>query len=227
MKTGISTHFDNSLSNRAEVFSFNFTGYINVPVDGQYTFYTLSDDGSMLYIDNKLVVNNDKIHYNTEKSGTIGLKAGKHAISVGYFQQSGGKILIVSYAGPSISKQVIPASALFRVSEANFSRRGINNIDQAATVQLATDQTLNTPVQIGIKAYPNPFVNSLNITITGDMGDYKIMMIDVLGRTLWAKNGIKNAGTFKQSVNTSALEKGIYFLRVIQNNNNSVIKMEK
>ena len=58
-----------------------------MPADGQYTFYTNSDDGSNLYIDNVLVVNNDGLHGATEQSGTIGLKAGKHAISVGYIQQ--------------------------------------------------------------------------------------------------------------------------------------------
>ena len=88
VKTGTTTNFDISLANRATSFSFNFTGFINVPADGQYTFYTTSDDGSNLYIDNVLVVNNDGLHGATEKSGTIGLKAGKHAISVGYFQQN-------------------------------------------------------------------------------------------------------------------------------------------
>ena len=116
VKTGTSTDFDISLANSANTFSFNFTGFINVPSDGQYTFYTNSDDGSILYIDNVPVVNNDGLHGSTEVSGTIGLKAGKHAISVGYFQQAGGSALTVSYEGPGISKQVVPASSLFRVS---------------------------------------------------------------------------------------------------------------
>ncbi|MEO6813241.1 MAG: PA14 domain-containing protein, partial [Ginsengibacter sp.] len=115
VKTGAANNFDITLANRATIFSFSFTGYINVPADGQYTFYTSSDDGSMLYIDGVLVVNNDQQHGIQENSGTIGLKAGMHAISVGYFQQGMDKVLTVSYAGPGISKQVIPPSALFRV----------------------------------------------------------------------------------------------------------------
>ena len=49
VKTGTTTNFDISLANRSITFSFNFTGFINVPADGQYTFYTTSDDGSNLY----------------------------------------------------------------------------------------------------------------------------------------------------------------------------------
>ena len=127
VKTGSTTNYDISLANRTTAFAFNFTGYINVPSDGQYTFYTTSDDGSNLLIDNVPVVNNDGMHASQEMSGTIGLKAGKHAISVGYFQQGGGDVLTVSYAGPGISKQAIPASALYRVSTSGLVARDDNN----------------------------------------------------------------------------------------------------
>ncbi|HEU5052946.1 MAG TPA: right-handed parallel beta-helix repeat-containing protein, partial [Hanamia sp.] len=116
VKTGSTSTFDISIANRNYSYSINYSGYIDVPADGQYTFYTTSDDGSKLYIDNVLVVNNDGIHASLEKSGTIGLKAGKHAITVGFFQQEGGNVLSVSYEGPSLSKRVIPNSALFRTN---------------------------------------------------------------------------------------------------------------
>eukprot|EP01046_Picozoa_sp_COSAG06_P042335 COSAG06_NODE_5380_length_3513_cov_14.915934_3_plen_39_part_00 len=35
---------------------------ISIPVAGDYTFQTTSADGSMLYIDQQLVVNNDGKH---------------------------------------------------------------------------------------------------------------------------------------------------------------------
>ena len=116
VKAGVSNNFDITLAQKPQVFAFQFTGFINVPSDGQYTFYTNSDDGSLLYIDNILVANNDGLHHLAEKSGTIGLKAGLHAITVGYLQMGGGATLNVSYAGPSVSKQLIPASALYIVS---------------------------------------------------------------------------------------------------------------
>ena len=113
VKTGTIANFDISPANRSTIFAFSFTGYINIPTDGQYNFYTTSDDGSNLFIDGVQVVNNDGRHGSQEQVGTIGLKAGMHAISVGYFQQTGNAILTVNYEGPGISKQAIPSSALY------------------------------------------------------------------------------------------------------------------
>jgi chitodextrinase len=114
VKQGNVTNFDLTPRNRNDNFGFKFTGYVNVPSDGTYTFYASSDDGSKLYIGTTQVVNNDGLHGSQERSGTIGLKAGKHAITVIFFESSGGESLSVSYSGPSVSKQTIPASALFR-----------------------------------------------------------------------------------------------------------------
>ncbi len=127
VKTGTTTNFNISLANKSTLSAFSFTGYVTVPSDGQYTFYTNSDDGSSLYIDNVLVVNNDGVHPPRENSGTIGLKAGKHAISVSFFQQVGGSVLTVSYSGSGVSKQAIPASALYRVSGSGLVALDDNN----------------------------------------------------------------------------------------------------
>ncbi len=113
-KQGNVTNFDLSPRNRNDNFAFRFTGYVNVPSDGTYTFYTSSDDGSKLYIGTTEVVNNDGLHASQERSGTIGLKAGKHAITVTFFENGGGESLGVSYSSSTLSKTAIPASALFR-----------------------------------------------------------------------------------------------------------------
>jgi parallel beta-helix repeat protein len=213
-KTGTTTNFNISLATRSTTFAFYFSGFISVPSDGTYTFYTNSDDGSYLAIDGVVVINNDGLHAALEKSGTIGLKAGKHTIAVGYFQQGGGSVLSVSYSGPGITKQVVPASALYIVPATVAMN---NNINQAIT----------SPAQVGIKAYPNPFINYIMVNINGAAGEYKLVLINASGQIIWTKNGTKSEGDFQQSINTSTLQKGIYFLRVIQNNNGSVIKLEK
>ncbi|WP_197076989.1 Ig-like domain-containing protein, partial [Hymenobacter terrenus] len=114
--TGTVTTFDLAPRKRENKFGFQYTGYVDVPTDGEYTFYTSSDDGSKLLIGSTEVVNNDGLHANQEKSGTIGLKAGKHALTATFFQQWGGQQLSVSYAGPGLAKTLIPASALYRVA---------------------------------------------------------------------------------------------------------------
>jgi hypothetical protein len=76
--------------------------FIKVKQDDQYTFFTSSDDGSKLYIGDTLVVDNDGLHGMQEREGTIGLRAGKHAIRVDFFEKIGGEGLCVSYAGSKL-----------------------------------------------------------------------------------------------------------------------------
>ena len=97
-------------------FGYVFEGYIEVPTDGLYTFYLLSDDGSKLYIDDTIVVGNDGIHAEKELDGQIALLAGYHSIKVEYFEVSGGQTLEVSWQGPGLSKQQIANSYLYRGS---------------------------------------------------------------------------------------------------------------
>jgi type IX secretion system substrate protein len=78
-----------------------------------------------------------------------------------------------------------------------------------------------------VACYPNPFANSIEVSITGEAGSFNLSLIDALGSTLWTKTSSKNIGTYQQIISTSSLEKGIYFLRVIQNNKSSTIKIVK
>jgi mono/diheme cytochrome c family protein len=109
--SGVTDRFDPRLSKKEENFAIRFRGYLDLPQDGVYSFYTNSDDGSVLRIGTTLVVNNDGIHGGEEKSGSIALKAGKHAFSVGFIQGGGGAELRVAVEGPK-SKREIPATAL-------------------------------------------------------------------------------------------------------------------
>ncbi|MEO8150682.1 MAG: PQQ-dependent sugar dehydrogenase [Bacteroidia bacterium] len=110
--TGTVNNFDLTPATQADFFGFRFTGFIRILTDGIYTFYTTSNDGSRLYIGNDLVVDNDGIHASIEKTGRIGLKAGKHAITLDYFDRATGNKLIVKYEGPGIIKKIVPASVL-------------------------------------------------------------------------------------------------------------------
>jgi len=67
-----------------------FEGYMTSPHTGTYTFYTNSDDGSFLYIDNHLVVNNDGLHGMRTKRGSKRLNAGSAKITVWFFERGGG-----------------------------------------------------------------------------------------------------------------------------------------
>ncbi len=89
-----------------------YEGYINIETNGKYAFTTRSDDGSKLYINNKLVVNNDGDHGVQEREGSIDLKAGKNKIRVEYFNGGGGFYLSATYRSPELAKQIISPEIL-------------------------------------------------------------------------------------------------------------------
>ncbi|MEY4119112.1 MAG: hypothetical protein RLZZ116_2440 [Planctomycetota bacterium] len=101
-----------STSGRADDVGAVFTGWIDVPAGGNWTFFTTSDDGSRLKIGATTVVNNDGLHGMVEQSGTISLAAGRHAFRVEFFERGGGAGLIASWQGPGVAKAVIPAANL-------------------------------------------------------------------------------------------------------------------
>ena len=74
-----------------------FKGYFYADTDGIYEFHTKSDDGSLLYIEDEMVVDNGGHHAPRERSGMIALKTGWHPISVFFQQGTGGSELNVWY----------------------------------------------------------------------------------------------------------------------------------
>jgi len=98
---------------RSTNFAFRYEGFIDIPVAGKYTFYIRSDDGSKLYIDGNLLVNNDSLHGAVEQSAFLTLSQGRHAIKAVYFQGTANQLLEVRYSGPGIGRQLIPNTLLY------------------------------------------------------------------------------------------------------------------
>ncbi|MFM2094955.1 MAG: hypothetical protein RIS70_2079, partial [Planctomycetota bacterium] len=97
---------------QADQFALRFTGLINAPTAGKYTFFIASDDGSRIYLDNKLLIDNDGLHGMVEKQAAVQLTAGAHPIIVTYFDNGGGDGLAVDWSGPGIERQKIAAKYL-------------------------------------------------------------------------------------------------------------------
>ncbi len=71
-----------------------FRGYINVPEDRIYTFELASNDGSLLRIDGRVVIDNDGEHTLVEKTGQAALSAGLHPLELRYFDYNGGRVTL-------------------------------------------------------------------------------------------------------------------------------------
>ena len=89
------------VTKRIEWFAIDYTGrfYINKP--GKYRFALVSDDGSKLYIDGKVLINNDGVHAPLRADGSINLAGGIHTMRVSYFQGPRFTIaLMLGVSGP-------------------------------------------------------------------------------------------------------------------------------
>ncbi len=96
-------------------FSVRWTGQVEAPVTGAYTFATQSDDGVRLWVDGKLLVNNWSNHSSTRnQSSPVTLTAGrKYDIQLEYFEGVGNSIIKLRWAYPGQVDQAIPQNRLY------------------------------------------------------------------------------------------------------------------
>ena len=113
MKSGFSSSISFPTMDLPLKFGLIFNGFVYVKKAGVYSFSTKTNDGSMLYIHDQLVVSNDGPHGARERSGEIALDQGFHPIRMEYIQIGGTKHLEVFVQGPGIKKQELPGSDLF------------------------------------------------------------------------------------------------------------------
>jgi outer membrane protein OmpA-like peptidoglycan-associated protein len=74
------------VTGRFEWFSLTYQGSIYIPAPGSYGFRLSSDDGSQLFLDDSLVIDNDGVHSMRDKSAAVTLKQGNHTFRLRYFQ---------------------------------------------------------------------------------------------------------------------------------------------
>src|SRR5690606_28535572 len=110
-----------------EYFNFEFNGYLRIEQAGAYTFYLNSDDGSQLFLEGEMVIDFDGFHEICNggpestacpngwgrPSAAINLNQGSHLLRIRFFQYTGGRNLILRYAGPDTGGTVVvvPAEA--------------------------------------------------------------------------------------------------------------------
>ena len=94
-------------------FSVRWEGKIKIDQSSDYTFYTISDDGVRLFINNKKIIDSWVPQAATENSGTINLKKNNtYSIVLEYFEEGGGEAIILGWESENFSKCLIPNSYL-------------------------------------------------------------------------------------------------------------------
>lgn len=117
LQDGIQNNFSISGAMSEDHFAYEFNTYINIPETGIYSFYTYSDDGSRLFVDDRLVVDNDGSRSAQRTGGKIPLTKGFHKIRLLYFEDYMGQDLKVSISSRNIFEMEIPDDMLFYVED--------------------------------------------------------------------------------------------------------------
>ncbi|HHT9105221.1 MAG TPA: flippase activity-associated protein Agl23 [Candidatus Wujingus californicus] len=98
-------------------FGIKWEGYLSITQKGMYKFATKSDDGSFVYIDGNMVVDNGDLHAMRYISGVVFLDEGFHHVRVEYFDAGGGAIMEFLWTPPGGSEAIVPANVLLHKRE--------------------------------------------------------------------------------------------------------------
>jgi cytochrome c len=115
---GVLPKFDNITGGDFKQLDDNFllhgTGYLKIDQDGTYSFHIWSDDGSKLFINDQLVIDNDGPHGVEYGEVSIAMKKGYYPFRLEYFQGGGGKFLSFNWKKPGDKDfEVIPVFNIF------------------------------------------------------------------------------------------------------------------
>ncbi len=98
-----------------ENFAIRFRAELKIDRPGLYTFLLNSDDGSQLYINGKLIVDNEGIHSTRSRQRTIKLGIGIHPVEIRYFQGPRYAIALQwLYRPPNSPMKVVPPEVIYQ-----------------------------------------------------------------------------------------------------------------
>jgi mono/diheme cytochrome c family protein len=136
---GKAADFDVHVGRRDSAMAIKFEGYLKIDREAQYKFWLTSDDGSKLWIDDKLVVSNDGIHAPSTVTNSAFLMKGMHKITAAVFNAGGGVELGIDIQGGGLAKQPL-SSLIFLTPSAEVAPPPAKG--QADDVYLTPDSSL-------------------------------------------------------------------------------------
>ncbi|KAJ9468426.1 Cytochrome c peroxidase [Diplonema papillatum] len=99
-------------SGTSTTFASRHVGYLIITEAGDYTFYISSDDGSRLYVDGALAVDNGGRHGLVTVEATLNLGVGLHAVDFQFFDAGGDAVTRLEWTPPNGARAVVPEAHL-------------------------------------------------------------------------------------------------------------------
>ncbi|XWW44991.1 hypothetical protein JYG30_19970 [Fibrella sp. USSR17] len=180
-------------------FSTRWTGQIEAPVAGNYVIQSNNDDGTRIWIDGNLIINDWNGHGATIMTGSINLSAGKHEIKYEYVDFGGGGNAYLGWQIPGQSGfSIVPKDRLYPT--AGSARMA------SLSASSAEEPVWNT--------FPNPATDIVHITypVNHSGKSFALTMLSMSGERInLAPGAVTNDGN-KLSVALPALQTGLYLL---------------
>jgi arylsulfatase A-like enzyme len=140
--SGSISNLDLSVRSRDDHVGILFSGYIEIPAAGSYTFHLTSDSGANLFIHDAHVIDDDFNHEGTEQSASVNLTAGLHPIRLYYRHgRASAHALGLDWEGPGIARQAVPDESFYRLPEINVAMARENAGGLIFTWNSTTGQT--------------------------------------------------------------------------------------
>jgi hexosaminidase len=113
LRTGIMQDIELPADRADDYFGMSYSGFIQAPETGVYTFYLTSDDGSQLFLNDISLILNDGVHSQRAMKAQVALEQGLHPVTIYFFEASGGEFFQVDFSGPGFTKRSVPTQLLF------------------------------------------------------------------------------------------------------------------
>ena len=194
------------VTDRFEWFGLLYTGHFQIEKAGEYTWRLVSDDGSRLWIDEKEIIDNDGVHGTLEKTETMTLSRGRHAIKVWFYQGPATELALQLFIKPAGGEEKIFAMTDYAAGAGKVSAEttpeGIRVRMDAAILFDTAKYDLKPAAQEAIQAvseliagYPNATVQVLGFTDAVGNDAYNLKLSE--DRALSVKNALVAAGPSK------------------------------
>lgn len=176
---GVMSNFDNinggDFTKLEDNFALVANGVLVIENSGTYSFRTWSDDGSLLSIGGKQLIDNDGLHGTGYKEATVELSAGAYPFVLEYFQGLGGKFLSMNWKRPGDDEwQVVPQEVIFHNEVPSAAESG-KVLPMANIAKIPGDQNALVTVHPSFdlhQARPEgfePMVGGIDFMSDGDM----------------------------------------------------------
>jgi hypothetical protein len=183
------------------LFSARWTGFLEPEFSEEYTFYTRSNDGVRMWIDDNPVIDNWTDHAETEDKGVIKLEAGrKHRIKLEYFYAGGSGVIRLFWSSASRKREIVPAD---RFSLADGSKRGLQaeyfgGVELKQRLLARTDEKIDFTWGNGLSPFARPKPSETILTVELPAGKYVAEWVDTKTGAITKREEFKHDGGARQ-----------------------------